>query len=194
VNENIRPAAEKKKILVIFDLDETLIHATKESLARKEDFMIGEFHVYKRPFLDFLLLTLSRCNSLAIWSSGTSLYVNTVVEKIRPRGIKFEFTWSREKCTQRFDPDYNDYFYAKKLEKVENLGFAKERILIVEDLHRNVSLNYGNAVLVKPYAGDEDNELELLCKYLASIGDISDVRPIEKRGWRSKVQGLNPDL
>ena len=184
-------ASENKKILVIFDLDETLIHSTRKSLTRKEDFKIGEFYVHKRPYLDFLFANLSKYFSFAIWSSGTKFYVDSVMEKLTPSGINFEFIWSRAKCTQRFDPDYNDYFYAKKLEKVEKLGFTKSRILIIEDLFKNVSSNYGNTVLVKPYVGIDDNELELLCNYLISIKNILDVSAIDKRGWKSRFQDTN---
>ena len=41
----------KGKILVVLDLDETLIHATKNELDRKADFQVFDYHVYKRPFL-----------------------------------------------------------------------------------------------------------------------------------------------
>ena len=191
MNKNLKDIGANKKILIILDLDETLIHSTREPLGKKEDFMIGEFYVYKRPSLDFLLLHLSQYFSLAVWSSGTELYVNSVIEKITPDLINFEFIWSRGKCTQRFDPDYNDYFYAKKLEKVEKLGFTKSRILIIEDLFKNVSSNYGNTVLVKPYVGIDDNELELLCNYLISIKNILDVSAIDKRGWKSRFQDTN---
>lgn len=184
-------ALENKKILVIFDLDETLIHSSRKELARKEDFMIGEFYVYKRPYLDLLLINLSEYFSFAIWSSGSKFYVDSVMEKLTPSGIKFEFNWSREKCTLRFDPEYHNHFYAKKLEKVEKLGFSKARVLIIEDIPKNVTFNYGNAVLVNQYIGNDDNELEALCNYLISLKDIMDVRPIEKRGWRQKLQGTS---
>ena len=47
--------ATNKKILLIFDLDETLIHATKDDLDLKVDFKIGEYNVYKRPNVDEFL-------------------------------------------------------------------------------------------------------------------------------------------
>ena len=64
-------------------------------------------------------------------------------------------------------------------------------MLIIEDIPKNVTFNYGNAILVKQYIGNDDNELEALCNYLISLKDIMDVRPIEKRGWRQKFQGAN---
>lgn len=191
MNQNSTKEPENKKILVIFDLDETLIHSSRKALAKKEDFMIGEFYVYKRPYLDSLLINLSEYFSFAIWSSGTKFYVDSVMEKLTSSGIKFEFNFSREKCTLRFDQEYHDHFYAKKLEKVEKLGFSKARMLIIEDIPKNVTFNYGNAILVKQYIGNDDNELEALCNYLISLKDIMDVRPIEKRGWRQKFQGAN---
>jgi hypothetical protein len=45
--------AEKK--LLILDLDETLVYATEEKLERQEDFIVGQYYVYKRPFYTSLL-------------------------------------------------------------------------------------------------------------------------------------------
>jgi hypothetical protein len=41
--------------LLIFGLDETLVHATTERLARAADFEYEKYFVYKRPFLVELL-------------------------------------------------------------------------------------------------------------------------------------------
>ncbi|MEM7315243.1 MAG: NIF family HAD-type phosphatase, partial [Planctomycetota bacterium] len=40
-----------RRPLLILDLDETLIHGSEVRLHRVEDFVVGPFHVYKRPHL-----------------------------------------------------------------------------------------------------------------------------------------------
>ena len=49
--------------------------------------------------------------------------------------------------------------------------------------------NYGNAVYVQPFEGEEeDEELPRLLQYLQSLADETDFRKVEKRGWRSRAR------
>jgi carboxy-terminal domain RNA polymerase II polypeptide A small phosphatase len=187
MNQKPSLIAEKRNILIIFDLDETLVHSTRELPNRKEDFRIGDYYVFKRPFLDSVLTNLSKYFYLAIWSSGTEEYINLAVERIKPPDLKFEFIWSRANCTLRYDNQSNDYYYAKKIDKVKKLGFSKEKILIIEDKYPSVKQNYGNCIIVKPYKGYEDDELLLLNDYLITLKDTQNVLTIEKRQWQSKM-------
>ena len=43
------------KKIIVFDLDETLIHATKNKLEIKEDFRYEDYYIYQRPFVDKFL-------------------------------------------------------------------------------------------------------------------------------------------
>lgn len=47
-----------KKKLLILDLDETLFYATEEKLDREPDFVVGQYFVYKRPFVGLFLTLL----------------------------------------------------------------------------------------------------------------------------------------
>lgn len=177
-------SAYQKKILIIFDLDDTLIRSSRKLLKRKEDFVVGDFLVYKRPHLDSMLINLSSYFYLAIWSSGTEMYVNSVVEQMTPDGVLYEFIWSRAHCTPHLDTEKNEYYSQKRIKKVCKMGFPIDKILIIEDLPGNVSTNYGNAIIVTPYVGVDDNELLLLNHYLVSLKDAENVRTIEKRNWK----------
>lgn len=53
------------KPLLIFDLDETLIHAIESELDLACDFRFMDFWVYRRPFLDQLLSEVSLHYELA---------------------------------------------------------------------------------------------------------------------------------
>lgn len=190
------------KILLVLDLDETLIHATKNELSRESDFKIFHYHVYKRPFLNTFLTEVSKHFHLAIWSSASDDYVNEVVKNIIPEAIECQFVWGRSKATTRtvflHDEDYYRYqsepshfFYVKNLKKVRKIGFVLEKTLIVDDTPQKSKNNYGNAIYAKEYLGEEnDNELELLLEYLLTLKDVENVRVIEKRLWRtlSKTQ------
>ncbi|MCR6641180.1 MAG: HAD family hydrolase [Sporocytophaga sp.] len=82
-----------KRILLILDLDETLVHATKTELDRKADFIVFNYHIYKRPFLDQFIRFCSGNFRLAIWSSASDDYVEEVVKRIIPDDIKLDFVW-----------------------------------------------------------------------------------------------------
>lgn len=59
--------SEQSDILLVLDLDETLIHATSRKLFLMEDFRIEKFFVYKRPHLDWFLNEVSKDFKLG-WS------------------------------------------------------------------------------------------------------------------------------
>ena len=77
----------------------------------------------------------------------------------------------------------------KDIRKLTKRGqFRKERILFVDDTPAKLARSYGNLIFIRPFEGDpHDRELELLECYLRSIGDVPNVRALEKRGWRDRV-------
>jgi RNA polymerase II subunit A small phosphatase-like protein len=178
--------ATRQRILLILDVDETLIHARGEPLrGRQHDFNVGTYHVYRRPHLEAFLTTCAKTYDLAIWSSGGSDYVEGIVASIMPPNIEPVFVWSRERCTARIDTETRDEVFLKDLRKVKRKGFGLDRVLIVEDTPTNVQRHYGNAIYVSSFTGDAaDDELALLEQYLVSIHTVQNVRALEKRGWR----------
>ncbi|MBX9696029.1 MAG: HAD family hydrolase, partial [Cyanobacteria bacterium] len=52
--------ADKHPNIVIFDLDETLIHSTREPLGREPEICIETLHVYVRPFAYELIDSVAR--------------------------------------------------------------------------------------------------------------------------------------
>lgn len=148
---------------------------------------MDQFFVYKRPHLDKFLEQMKSAYALAVWSSGTELYVMELLAHIAP-DIKFEFVFGRNRCSRRFDPERKDHFFLKDLKKVKERGCDLDRVLILEDEPRKVSRHYGNLVYVRPYYGERsDEELLKLARYLLSIKDETNLRSIDKRLWRKGV-------
>lgn len=176
------------RILLILDLDETLIFAAEKPLEREPDFRVGSYYVYRRPHLDEFLKSCNQDFQIAVWSSSGANYLAAVVEAICPAEISPAFVWGRERCVQRYDPEFLETYFAKDLKKVKRLGFSLDRVLIVEDTPQKVERNYGNAIYVCPFYGDpSDSELPKLSRYLRSMATVPNVRCIEKRGWRNQV-------
>lgn len=186
-----------EKPLLILDLDETLVFATETPLVRAADFRVAEYHVYKRPHLAEFLASVFDAFDVAVWSSASDAYVESVVDHIFPDRGELKFVWGRSKTTRKTFPDADgrvDHYdprhveYIKPLKKVQRKGWSLERILIIDDTPRKSMLNYGNAIYCRMFEGGlPDDELLLLLKYLQRIKDQENFRSLEKRGWRDHI-------
>lgn len=153
--------------LLIFDLDETLVHATTEPLGRAADFEYAPYFVYKRPFLLELLNAAKPLYDFAVWSSSSREYVNAVVAEIFA-GFDVKFSWAVERCIQRVDAQSNGYVYIKDLRRVQSHGYPVERITILDDSPEKIARQPRNHLRVKPYYGLEgDRELLAIAEELA---------------------------
>ena len=176
--------------LLILDLDETLIFGAEIELPHAPDFRVGPFYIYQRPHLFQFLASAHQHFDMSVWSSASHDYVSAITSNLS-RNLKFDwvFVWSRDRCTQRTDPEWRDTIYLKDLKKTKPFGYPKERILIVDDTRQKVSRNYGNAVYPSRFEGDvDDNELLYLSRFLATISGEPNFRSIEKRGWRNRIR------
>ena len=178
--------SNQERILLILDVDETLIHSQGKPIeGRTPDFMVGPYCVYRRPHLEHFLTACASLYDLAVWSSAGSDYLNAVIAEIMTPTVTPEFVWCRDHCTQRMNHETGDNIFIKDLKKVKRKGFDLRRMLIVEDTPQNVQRHYGNAIYVSSYSGNRnDEELLLLEEFLASIHSVANVRELEKRGWR----------
>jgi RNA polymerase II subunit A small phosphatase-like protein len=178
--------------LLILDLDETLVFATDDPPPpRAPDFTAGPFAVLKRPFVDDFLAQLADDFTLSVWTSSSSAYALPIVHRLVPDPAALAFVWCCNRCTRRFDPEWQEYYWAKDLRKVRRLGYALERVLIVDDSPEKVARHYGNHVRVAPFTGDPaDTELRDLIPFLRGLRDAPNVRTIEKRGWRNRTKAV----
>ncbi|MHC5537137.1 NIF family HAD-type phosphatase [Singulisphaera rosea] len=175
-------------ILLILDLDETLIHATEQPLGHDHDFVVGPYAVYHRPHLAEFLDACSTCFSLAVWSSASDDYVQEVVGQILPPDFALAFVWGNSKCVGRFDSETYDTEYLKDLKKVKRQGYDLRRVLIADDTPCKVRRHYGNAIYVPAFMGDpKDEVLPRLASYLISLRDVPNVRTVEKRTWLAQT-------
>lgn len=176
-----------KKALLVLDLDETLLYATKDKLVQHEDFVVGPYYVYLRPNLAYFLSEMAGDFKLAIWSSADDTYVHELVDKIKPAAIDFEFIWGRSRTTKKRMSVTDEYYYVKRLSKVKRKGFLLERTLIIDDTAEKSMLNYGNAIQIAEFTGNaNDGELLLLASYLKKFKNVDNVRRIDKRYWRNQ--------
>jgi len=177
--------AEFARLLLVLDLDETLVHTVSTPLGRPCDFRVGSYFVYKRPHVDAFIGRLSGVCDLAVWSAGSADYVEPTVSRLfLPHPVP-RFVWSRPRCTRRFEPERYEEYWLKDLKKVKRLGFDLQRTVIVEDEPRKVARHYGNALYVSEFTGAvDDAELLYLADFLEWLASSGGVRGLEKRNWR----------
>lgn len=191
--------SEKKNrnILLVLDLDETLIHAREEPLERPADYVVYDYHIYRRPLLAEFIDSSFQDFAVGIWSSASDEYVQAVVDLIVPEKHQLEFIWGRSRASlgrvkfddgaSFFDP-WSHRHYLKPLTKLKRFGWPLERIIVVDDTPEKCARNYGNAIYPREYVGAiDDRELLLLGRYLATLKNAENVRCLEKRGWRASV-------
>lgn len=187
--------------LLVLDLDETLIH-TVESYGIETEFQGFEirdgYYVNERPGVrEFLERCFDRFEDVAVWTAGTRDYAMEILPRLCDVN-NFAFVWGRERCTWHRNLDVNSAYvdswrsehWLKDISKIKRLGYAKEKILFVDDTAANFKRSYGNLVQVRPFEAIDlqDDELELLAEYLDELGPVTNVRTFDKRNWRSDVR------
>ena len=184
-----------KKLLLIFDLDETLIHATKNTLNQKVDFKIGEYNIYKRPNVDDFLQKCFENYRVAIWSSADDEYVKETVKQLIPEYHKLEFIWTRLNCSVKvvkkpilegFDYGgfYKEHQWIKPLRRIKQKGIGLKSMLIIDNSPYKVVESKENALIIKSFEGDKsDNELNKLYQFLMNFEDVKDIRKVDKENW-----------
>lgn len=191
------------RLLVILDLDETLVHATRTPVFAHWQFEVFNYKVFTRPYLHDFLKELQQHFRVAVWSSASDDYVEAVVKHIFPKDYPLEFVWGRSHCTYRTNyakiselgySDPSHFHYIKNLKKLRRKGFSMKRMLIIDDTPSKCALNYGNAIYPGEFNGDaNDDELIWLSRYLKRFEAMPDVRPLEKRFWKSEIKDQYSD-
>ncbi len=184
-------------MLLVLDIDETLVHARLDPLHYPPDFYVYDYRVYRRPHLERFIEACLEMFDVGVWSSATDAYVEHMVQEIFPNPAALKFAWGRSRCQLRsiIADEYDEIAhraghlnYLKPLKKLTRHGWSMNRMLIVDDSPEKCVLNYGNAIYPRPFEGNEyDDELPRLGKYLETLKDAEDVRKIEKRTWRQKI-------
>jgi carboxy-terminal domain RNA polymerase II polypeptide A small phosphatase len=177
---------DSQRLLVIFDLDETLIHASESVQGEQTDFRSGSHNCIIRPFALSLVEECALRYDIAVWTSAGAEHAEAVVSAVFPDPSTLKFVWTTEQCTQRRDPLTYGLVELKDLSKVRRTGRTLERTLAIDDSPEKHERNYGNLLRVKAWTGDpDDSELLDVAKYLRWIDQFDNVRKVEKRGWRT---------
>lgn len=146
--------------LIVFDLDETLVHATEVVLPCPHAFQIGPYFVYVRPFAADLIRFCASHFEIAVWSSSSERYVETVTSQLFGTSFPVTFSWAISKCVQKVDAKSNGYVYIKDLRKALKYGYAADEIIMIDDSPEKIQRQPTRHLCLPAFTGDPlDNEL-----------------------------------
>ncbi|KAF8639445.1 hypothetical protein AX16_010300 [Volvariella volvacea WC 439] len=183
---------------LVLDLDETLIHSTSRPMHTAsrwglfglgswgfgrsnkaaghtvEVFLGGRstlYHVYKRPFVDFFLRTVSGWYTLVIFTASMQEYADPVIDWLDAgRGILAHRLF-RDSCTQLPNGSYT-----KDLSLVEA---DLSRVCLVDNSPISYRVNEANGIPIEGWTHDPHDEALLdLLPVLDSLRFTSDVRRV----------------
>ncbi|KAF9058158.1 NLI interacting factor-like phosphatase-domain-containing protein [Panaeolus papilionaceus] len=197
---------------LVLDLDETLIHSTSRpipqysstgsglmslmSFSRKDKLTSGHmvevvlgdrstlYHVYKRPFVDFFLRTVSSWYTLVIFTASVQEYADPVIDWLDAgRGI-LSHRFFRDSCTQLPNGSYT-----KDLSVVDE---DLSRVCLVDNSPVSYSINQANGIPIEGWTQDPYDEALLdLLPVLDSLRFTSDVRRVLGLRTATFFRGLN---
>lgn len=155
---------------IVFDLDNTLIHATNR---RKRDanavsIFGGKLWIHVRPHARELLRCTSIMSKIGIWTAGVREYADEVVSiLLNASGLPptaFAFVLCRDDATPYHNPT-NGTVYVKNLNVVRRMT-GNDNVCLVDDnpIHTRIGPNRGCVCLVSPYeyASNDSSDCALL--------------------------------
>ena len=146
--------------VIIFDMDETLVHYSVES-----------DNVYVRPHAIEVLEALSGMYELWLWTASEKEYANVIVNSyIDPKHKYFKHVFTRSECIQ-----VSTSLYIKDLRIFS--GLKIEDAVIIENQLLSFCTNLGNGYLIDTYMGStDDEELLTVLNIMAKIKGEPDLR------------------
>ena len=158
---------DKKKITLVLDIDETLIHSsfiatpnTDFHFYLSNESSTFDIYVCIRPGVKQFLTTLGKYYELVAFTSASKNYADQILNVIDPDGI-IKFRLYRESCMV-----FNGTF-VKDLSK---LGRDLRKVIIVDNSPSCYMLQPYNALPIQEWTGSlQDKELQRILDYLVTI-------------------------
>lgn len=157
---------EKHPMAIVLDLDGTLISEVGDPM---------DAPVLRPGAGDFLHWCFESFETVGVWTAASEgWYEQQFAELLEPAmgPHKFHFVWTGESCVKirgasgsfiSCDWQYPDMIKIKPIDKIADAPWARERgitkhnILVIDDTPATYQRNYGNAIPVGRFHGDEDD-------------------------------------
>jgi carboxy-terminal domain RNA polymerase II polypeptide A small phosphatase len=181
-----------KQLLVVLDLDETLIHASTSIAKEIADFQSGPYGCLIRPYALDLIDALLDTFAVAVWTSAGELHAHAVCDALFHSREDLSFLWSASRCTDHRDFENDRVVSLKNLNKLRRYGYQLDRVVAIDDSPEKYMRNYGNLIRVEPWFGEPgDIHLRDVAQYVSWLATHDDVRRVDKRGWSRQTSWRN---
>jgi len=198
---NYKLDKSKYKKLVIFDLDETLIHCQKTDVSMADHTITVNLPSGKttkvginiRPHVFECLKKLKEESKYDIicFTASSSFYANPVLDILDKNYEIFSLRLFRENCISYVLDD--SFIYIKDLRIFKNVSLND--LLIVDNSLISFAFHLDNGIPILPfYNNKKDNELVYLISYLDSIVNSYDLRKENKRFIKYNYESLDNNL
>ena len=180
--KRILPVRSEHSKLLIFDLDNTLVHCSPTvenahhclnvTLPSGKTVTAG---IRIRPFALDCLHLASKLFEVAIFTASHSCYSEKVIDLLDPERDKVHHRLFREDCVT-----VEQKYLIKDLRVIEN--YDLKDVAIVENSIVSYGLQLYNGIPVPTWTGQEDDtHLQLLMTYLRALSECDDVRTLNRQ-------------
>ena len=128
-----------KKLTLVLDMDETLIH-----------YDVDTSKAYNRPYLQKFLQTLSKYYELIIFTAGKKYYADEVINNFDKNKL-IDFRLYRK---------HTDLVDGVNIKNLSKIGRNLKSIIIIDNIKENFSLQKCNGIFIEGFYGEE-NDREL---------------------------------
>ena len=186
VNFNF-PVEEKKKKIALFDLDETLVHCTKEKQSFNGDTVNIKLPTNKtvpvglniRSHWKEALDLIKSHYHIVVYTASHQSYADAVLNYIDKENKYFQYRLYRNHCVQ-CDVD-GIKFYVKDLDTLNKYYDLKD-VVLIDNSVLSFAYHLNNGIPIVPFIEQKDDtQLLMLAYYLVSISSFDDLTVENKK-------------
>lgn len=145
------PPKDGKKLTLILDLDETLIHYPEEHLKDLET-KVNIEHVKVRPHAVEFLQQMALYFELGIFTAASQNYADPIIDLIDPYRL----------VSHRLYRQHLTLHNGKLIKDLSKIGRDLSKLIMLDNLPENYILQPENGVYVKSWLGDQNDKCLLL--------------------------------
>lgn len=163
----------KNDLIVVFDLDNTLIHCHTQKPSKKESIKQitidgHEYWIELRKGMKESLNRLKNHYRLVLYTASQDNYVNEIMKVFEQENISFNEIYSRNNCELKDGKLYKN---------IDIVGKNKKRIVCIDDNPR-VWNEMDNVYSCRKYYGGSDDEFVKIESLISSCNYNDDVRDV----------------